>query len=470
MSKNALLILFTLLLLAGCNDFNGRLLEDASLPEPGIGEGTYDNLPRDANPQLAEYKLRNRWQKNELTYYIHSYSSDLPSSTQSQIFAEALNTWAAVTNLSFSEVSSAAQADMVIGFGRQAHCELYQLIGTACDTDPNIAFDGPGQVLAHCYFPGYGTISGDAHFDEDETYVQGYSSGNTVDLLSVAVHEFGHGLGLEHSDDRNAIMYYRYNPDRTNAALGQDDIQGIQELYGASGGTPPPPPAPPSNPAPPSSSCGNPTAYDSDGDGIDNYTELYLIGTNPQDCDTDRDGLPDIEVYYGLNPLNPDTDGDGISDGQEVAQGTNPLIPNTSTPGGGGGATIAGNYSGQDSFGSPLSFTVYPDGSAQGVLRILYFGRPTDIYLVGGITNAGLLQLVSYDYYFSFIGQFGGGGAQGNFQTLDGAFGTWSTVKTGRVIPVPDSELISSVHYQPAGAPALENPHAVHQRVNWRAQ
>lgn len=68
------------------------------------------------------------------------------------------------------------------------------------------------------------------------------------------------------------------------------------------------------------------TAKDSDDDGLTDQEEANL-GTNPNEVDTDRDGLFDFEEVkvYGTDPLNADTDGDGFLDGQEVKSGHNPL-------------------------------------------------------------------------------------------------------------------------------------------------
>lgn len=58
---------------------------------------------------------------------------------------------------------------------------------------------------------------------------------------------------------------------------------------------------------------------DNDGDGLTNKEERRL-GTDPNNPDTDGDGLRDGDEVrvYSTNPLEKDTDGDGLTDGDEV--------------------------------------------------------------------------------------------------------------------------------------------------------
>lgn len=70
---------------------------------------------------------------------------------------------------------------------------------------------------------------------------------------------------------------------------------------------------------------------DDDGDGLSNQEE-ELSGTNPDNPDSDYDGLSDYdEIYtYNTNPNSKDSDGDGASDAWETYHGYNPLEYNES--------------------------------------------------------------------------------------------------------------------------------------------
>jgi Malectin domain/Bacterial TSP3 repeat len=69
------------------------------------------------------------------------------------------------------------------------------------------------------------------------------------------------------------------------------------------------------------------STVDSDQDGLSDWNELNLYGTDPDRTDTDGDGLSDGEEVktYQTDPTQADTDGDGLSDGVEVRQGSDPV-------------------------------------------------------------------------------------------------------------------------------------------------
>lgn len=76
----------------------------------------------------------------------------------------------------------------------------------------------------------------------------------------------------------------------------------------------------------PSKNYVDPYPDDLDRDGITNEEETKL-GLNPEEFDTDGDGVSDkaeIDVWK-TDPKNVDTDGDGVRDGVEVVEGTDPL-------------------------------------------------------------------------------------------------------------------------------------------------
>ena len=53
-----------------------------------------------------------------------------------------------------------------------------------------------------------------------------------TNLLQTAAHEFGHSLGLSHTDDNAALMAPFYRGYEVKPKLNEDDIKAIQALYG----------------------------------------------------------------------------------------------------------------------------------------------------------------------------------------------------------------------------------------------
>ena len=85
-------------------------------------------------------------------------------------------------------------------------------------------------------------IEADVAFNEQVyTFVDGYpGSGYQADLESIAVHEFGHSLGLDHTGVGGATMYPSYDNGIGMRSLANDDINGLCALYPGSGPGPSP--------------------------------------------------------------------------------------------------------------------------------------------------------------------------------------------------------------------------------------
>lgn len=162
--------------------------------------------------------------------------AELQAATQ-----EVTSRWAAVSPLVFLEVPDSGPTTIAD-------------VSYPPGTTPNLRFghhpiDGQFGVLAHGFFPfdvtGDG-LSGDMHFDTTEQWGV-IPTASDIDYLEVALHELGHALGLGHQNPPPTAIMNPFYASRFSGLgtsfLFQDDIDGIQALYG--GPTPPPPPPPP---------------------------------------------------------------------------------------------------------------------------------------------------------------------------------------------------------------------------------
>jgi hypothetical protein len=159
-----------------------------------------------------------RWPRTNLTYSFQNFTADLTEAQARSAIVSAFRLWREAAPLTFTE---AATADIVIRF----------VAGNHGDGSP---FDGPSGVLAHAFYPPTcgGSLAGDTHFDEAETWTVALPvPAGGIDLVTVAAHEFGHALGLAHSTVPGSLMYPYYGG--AQRYLSADDVLGIQTLYGA---------------------------------------------------------------------------------------------------------------------------------------------------------------------------------------------------------------------------------------------
>jgi matrixin/hemolysin type calcium-binding protein len=130
----------------------------------------------------------------------------------------AIARWDDVVNLTFQEVSDSTPAIGIrIGWGsfsggQVGETDFYYLPGITPTFQPSISvrLEDPAVIpLSTGATPTY--------------------QGTSTTLYEVALHEFGHALGLDHSTDPTAIMYPSVGS--TNPDLGTSDLLGIHALY-----------------------------------------------------------------------------------------------------------------------------------------------------------------------------------------------------------------------------------------------
>ncbi|XP_034292849.1 matrix metalloproteinase-17-like isoform X1 [Pantherophis guttatus] len=134
----------------------------------------------------------------------------------------ALKVWSEAIPLTFHEVGGHT-ADLSVEFLQLDHHDSYP-------------FDGPGGMVAHSFFPGDPQRAGTVHFDGDEEWTFRSPDDFGTDLFAVAIHEFGHSLGLAHSSSKHSIMHpYYQGPvgDPLQYQLHMEDQAEIQKLYGS---------------------------------------------------------------------------------------------------------------------------------------------------------------------------------------------------------------------------------------------
>jgi hypothetical protein len=177
------------------------------------------------------FSTRCPWNRRNLTYAFGNLSSDVVGNVARAAVRRAFNTWAAAgVGLSFTEVATNANPDIFVEW-RQAN-------------DPDLSM--VGNTLAHADFPPGCTVvinppngrpPQPVHFDDSEHNWADGAAANSFDIETVALHEIGHCLGLQHTTVRGSVMFPSVSSNFTLRALQPDDNAGIRALYPSTGGT-----------------------------------------------------------------------------------------------------------------------------------------------------------------------------------------------------------------------------------------
>jgi hypothetical protein len=161
-----------------------------------------------------------RWNQRGLTYAFRNGTDDTTSQEEFQAVRNAFSTWASIVPFTFTEVGVGGYHEIEIDWRN------------AADPDYNMV----GPTLAHAdYPPGCtfvtNTFPKPVHFDDSEHLWSIGAVTDAYDVETVALHEIGHILGLQHSTVSGAVMAPTISSRSTLRSLQPDDIAGIRSLY-----------------------------------------------------------------------------------------------------------------------------------------------------------------------------------------------------------------------------------------------
>lgn len=173
------------------------------------------------------------WPSQDVFYYINPTNQDVSNAAAIAAIRQGALEWSA---------ESDASVQLVYG-GTTTASSL------ANDGKNNVFFrdQSNGDTIAYTYrwWNGAGDLldADIVFYDASHTFFTGSTgcTGGGVYVEDLAAHEFGHVLGLDHSEVSQATMDDWYNACSTwMRSLSSDDVAGIESLYPPTGSTPPP--------------------------------------------------------------------------------------------------------------------------------------------------------------------------------------------------------------------------------------
>jgi hypothetical protein len=146
---------------------------------------------------------------------------------------EAFDAWSAVSGIKFVQVTDDGTTFNNVSVDSDNYIiDSLTAKGGAGDIRINAGYiDDPSGTLAYAFGPGSDDnaseyeLRGNITFDSGEATFWNYQS-----FVTVAMHEIGHSIGLNHASVSNSLMNPTYNP--SVPTVQADDISGAQGIYG----------------------------------------------------------------------------------------------------------------------------------------------------------------------------------------------------------------------------------------------
>lgn len=153
-----------------------------------------------------------KWTKPHLGYFFTNSVSaaGLSQAEAERQFQSACDQWATPSGLSFAKAASAAEADILVTWA---------------------VIDQAGDVLGQSTTPDGRNTPVRMTFDTAEEWTKNNLVLTAANFLSIALHELGHAIGLDHSGNTTAVMYPTVAPFIPPTKLTLDDEEGAKYLY-----------------------------------------------------------------------------------------------------------------------------------------------------------------------------------------------------------------------------------------------
>ena len=168
------------------------------------------------------------WKKDELSYTILgnvAYYNQTSKEVIEKVVKEAFKEWRYYSPLLFSYRENFRQADIKIIFTRDSysldpHSNSYNHI---CEKTFH-------NNEAHAYFANHPFYPGEIHINNQVFWLESTKPTGNVSLKSILLHEIGHTVGLEHSFDRDSIMYPYFYTNTIKSITIRDAIE-LNSMY-----------------------------------------------------------------------------------------------------------------------------------------------------------------------------------------------------------------------------------------------